>query len=93
VWGRRARLRFSNAFGTRPLVLDGVHVGLQLGGPSLVEGSNRPVAFAGKPAVTIAPGESAWSDPVDLTFVRDTEAAELAGRKLAVSVQPTRAAR
>src|ERR1700730_13324996 len=56
VWGRQARLRFSNAFGTRPLTLDGVHVGLQLGGPSLVKGSNRPVAFAGKPAVTIAPG-------------------------------------
>jgi len=86
VWGRQARLRFSNAFGTRPLVLDGVHVGLQLGGPALVKGSNRPVAFAGNPAVTIAPGASVWSDPVELAFVRDAEAADLAGRKLAVSV-------
>jgi lysophospholipase L1-like esterase len=85
VWGRQARLRFSNAFGTRPLALDGIYVGLQLGGPSLVKGSNRQVAFAGKPAVTIAPGASAWSDPVDLAFVRDAEAADLTGRKLAVS--------
>ena len=59
--------------------------GLQLGGPALVTGTNRPVAFAGKPAVTIAPGASVWSDPVDLAFVRDADAAELAGRKLAVS--------
>src|SRR6202011_5126211 len=54
VWGRQARLRFSNAFGTRPLVLDGVHAGLALGGPALVKGSNRPVSFAGKPDVIIA---------------------------------------
>jgi lysophospholipase L1-like esterase len=85
IWGRQARLRFSNAFGTRALTLDGVYVGLPLGGPALVKGSNRPVAFGGKADVTIAPGASAWSDPVDLAFVRDPDAPELAGRKLAVS--------
>jgi lysophospholipase L1-like esterase len=85
VWGRRARLRFSNVFGTRALTLDGVYIGLALGGPALVKGSSRPVAFAGKPEVTIAPGTSVWSDPVDLPFVRDFEAPELPGRKLSVS--------
>src|SRR5215467_1617800 len=38
VWGRQARLRFSNAFGTKPLTLDGVHAALALGGPSLIKG-------------------------------------------------------
>ena len=85
AWGAQTRLRFSNAFGTRPLALDGVYAGLALGGPALVKGSNRPVAFAGKPDVTIAAGASVWSDPVDLSFVRGPEAPELAGRKLAVS--------
>jgi lysophospholipase L1-like esterase len=85
VWGRQARLRFSNAFGTRALTLDGVYVGLALGGPALVKGSNRPVLFGGKPEVTIAPGAHVWSDAVDLAFVRDAQAPELAGRKLAVS--------
>src|SRR5215468_599025 len=80
VWGRQARLRFSNAFGTKPLTLDGVHVALALGGPSLIKGSNRPVSFAGKPDITIAPGDSVWSDPVDLDFVRDPQPAERAGR-------------
>src|SRR6516225_7704377 len=56
VWGRQARLRFSNAFGTKPLALDGVHVGLALGGPALVKGSNTPVTFGGKPDVVIAEG-------------------------------------
>jgi lysophospholipase L1-like esterase len=85
VWGRQARLRFSNAFGIRPLTLDDVHVGLALGGPSLIKGSNRTVSFASKPDITIAPGASVWSDPVDLAFVRDPETPELAGRRLAVS--------
>ena len=29
LWGRKVRLRFSNALGTRPVTFDGVHVGLQ----------------------------------------------------------------
>src|SRR5215472_14089906 len=79
VWGRQARLRFSNVFGARPLTLDGVYVGLALGGPAVVTGSNQAVAFDGKPEVTIAPGASLWSDPVDLAFVRDASAPEFAG--------------
>ena len=47
LWGRQARLRFSNAFGTKPVTLDGVHVGLQLGSAALVPGTNRPVRFGG----------------------------------------------
>jgi lysophospholipase L1-like esterase len=85
VWGPQVRLRFSNAFGTKPLALDGVHAGLALGGPALVKGSNTPVTFRGKPDVVIAQGAWAWSDPVDLAFVRDPGAPDLAGRKLAVS--------
>jgi lysophospholipase L1-like esterase len=85
IWGQQARLRFSNVFGTRPVTFNDVYVGLQLGGPAIVAGTNRPVTFGGKGAVTIAPGDSAWSDAVALDFVRDPAAADLAGRKLAVS--------
>src|SRR2546421_9529882 len=46
IWGRQARLRFTNVFGTRPLTLDGAFVGLQLGGPALVKGSNQPITFS-----------------------------------------------
>jgi lysophospholipase L1-like esterase len=83
IWGRQTRLRFSNAFGTRPVTFDGVRVGLQLASAGVVTGSNRPVSFAGKPTVTIAPGESAWSDALASPFV--TDGAALAGRRLAVT--------
>src|SRR4051794_22191001 len=83
LWGREARLRFSNAFGTKPVTVNGVFAGLQLGGPAVMPGTNRPVRFEGKDSVTIAPGQWVWSDPVALPFVR--EPAELSGRKLAVS--------
>jgi lysophospholipase L1-like esterase len=85
IWGRQARLRFTNAFGTKPITFDGAYVGLQLGGPGLVKGTNRPVTFGGKESVTVEPGSTVWSDPVELTFVRDPAAAELAGRRLAAS--------
>jgi lysophospholipase L1-like esterase len=85
LWGRQARLRFSNALGTRPVTFDGVHVGLQQGAATLVPGSNRPVGFAGGYATTVAPGMSVWSDPVSLRLVDDPASPVLAGRRLAVS--------
>src|SRR5689334_17301283 len=80
IWGTAARLRFSNAFGTRPVAFDGVYAGLHLGGGTVVAATNRAVRFGGKPTVTIPPGESVWSDPITLNF-----GANLSGRKLAVS--------
>src|SRR3954467_7957593 len=83
IWGRQARIRLTNVFGSKPVTFDGVHVGLQMGGPGIVPGTNRPALFGSKDRVTIAPGASVWSDAVTLSFVRNP--AELTGRKLAVS--------
>lgn len=69
--------------GSKPVTFDGVFAGLQMSGAAIARGTNRPVTFAGKNSVTIAPGESAWSDAVALPFVRNAD--DLAGRKLAVS--------
>jgi lysophospholipase L1-like esterase len=84
VWAGRARLRFSNAFGTRPVTLDGAFVGLQQSSAAVMPGTNRPISFAGRTSITIAPGRDVWSDPVALPFVT-AQATLLAGRKLAVS--------
>ena len=54
-----------------------------MGSAALVRGSNRPVTFGGKRSVTVPPGESVWSDPVALSFVKQPD--DLAGRRLAVS--------
>jgi lysophospholipase L1-like esterase len=85
IWGRQARLRFSNALGTKPLHLDGVFVGLQHGGAMVMAGTTRPLRFGGEAGVVIPPGGSAWSDAVALPFARDAGAPLLAGRKLAIS--------
>jgi lysophospholipase L1-like esterase len=85
LWGHAARLRFSNVFGTRNLVLDGVHVGLQLGGAALLAGSNRAVRFGGADGVTIPPGEEVWSDAVELGLPTAADDKLLQGRRLAVS--------
>jgi lysophospholipase L1-like esterase len=85
VWGSEARIRLSNAFGTRPVTFDGVFLGIQSSGAALVADTNRAVTFERRAVVTIAPGESAWSDPVALSFLRTVTASALDGRKLAVS--------
>src|SRR5882757_7961524 len=83
LWGRQARIRLSNAFGTKPVTFDGVYVGLQLGSAALLRGSNRPVTFGGKASVTVPPGNSIWSDAIALPFAKQPD--DLAGRRLAVS--------
>jgi lysophospholipase L1-like esterase len=85
IWGGEARIRLSNVFGVRPVTFDGVFVGLQMIASAVVKGTNRPVTFGGQPSVTVAPGASAWSDPIALPFARNGAARSLAGRKLAVS--------
>jgi lysophospholipase L1-like esterase len=85
IWGKQARLRMTNVFGTRPVTFDGIHVGLQVNSAVVAKGTNKAVTFGGRNTVTIPPGEALWSDPVTLNFVRDPADRTLQGRKLAIS--------
>ncbi len=85
IWGGQARIRLSNAFGTKPVTFDGVYAGLQTSGSAVLPATNRAVLFAGKPSVTIQPGKMATSDAVALPFARNGADPMLVGRKLAVS--------
>jgi lysophospholipase L1-like esterase len=82
LWGPRARLRFANTFGNQPVTLDDVFAGLQSAGGNVAGGTNRRLTFNGKPALTLPPGQSGWSDPVLLPAAA---ASLLEERKLAVS--------
>jgi lysophospholipase L1-like esterase len=64
--GRHLRLRFSNVYGTAPLVIEGVQVARAVSGNAAATraGTNRPVTFGGKPGVSIAPGGQIDSDPI-----------------------------
>ncbi|MBX9700782.1 MAG: lysophospholipase, partial [Acetobacteraceae bacterium] len=85
LWGRSMRVRFTNAFGTRPLVVADAFLGLQGMGGNLAAGTNAPITFGGQKRATIPAGATLWSDAVELGFVRERELALLRGRRLAVS--------
>ncbi len=85
LWGEQTRIRLSNVLGTQPVTFTDAYVGLQLGSAELVRGSNQAITFSGNKSVTVAPGESVWSDSVALPFVTPANLNLLDGRKLAVS--------
>ncbi|HEY1606351.1 MAG TPA: SGNH/GDSL hydrolase family protein [Allosphingosinicella sp.] len=66
--GTRLRVRFSNLFGTQPLVIDAATIARAAdpAGNALVAGSMRPLTFAGSAEVTIPAGAEFLSDPVAL---------------------------
>jgi len=66
--GSTLRIRLSNRYGSTPLVLGRVTVGVRGQGASLVTGSERRLTFAGRASVTIPAGAEAVSDPVGLRF-------------------------
>ncbi len=84
VGGSDLRVRFTNAFGDRPLTLAGVHAGLRDRGAALLPGSNRPVTFGGSRTVTVPAGAAVWSDPLPGSIP--------AGADLAVSLRTPDAA-
>ena len=66
--GPRLRLRLANTFGTAPLRIDGARVALAAapGGSGIVAETDRAVTFEGQAGVTIPPGATWLSDPVNL---------------------------
>jgi lysophospholipase L1-like esterase len=66
--GPRLRLRLANTFGTAPLRIDGARVALAAapGGSGIVAETDRAVTFDGQAGVTIPPGATWLSDPVNL---------------------------
>lgn len=65
--GATLRLHLSNAFGTQPLHLDGVHIARPLAAASsaIDPATDRTVTFAGNAEVTIPAGAEYWSDPLE----------------------------
>lgn len=64
--GSHVRVQLQNTFGTEQLTFDAAYVGQRANGALLVPGSNHPLTFGGMASVTIPPGGSVTSDPVEL---------------------------
>jgi lysophospholipase L1-like esterase len=84
IWGQQARIRLSNAMGTRPVTFRHATVALQLSGAALVPNTKAGVRFGGSDHVTVQPGQWVWSDPVTLA-IPSAPSTITSGRKLAVS--------
>ncbi len=61
--GETVRVRFSNLYGTSPLVIGAVEIAQTLKGAAIVPGTNKALTFSGQPSVSIPPGALVVSDP------------------------------
>src|SRR5439155_505338 len=66
IGGDTLRVRLSNAYGTRKLLVGAARVGLRDTGPAIIKGSDRMLTFGGAESATIAAGTLLISDPVSL---------------------------
>jgi lysophospholipase L1-like esterase len=73
IGGDAVRIRVSNEYGDRPLVIDAAHVAVRDSGSSIQQATDRALTFGGRSAVRLLPGAIAFSDPVafDVPALRD----------------------
>src|SRR5262249_5280854 len=64
--GTKARIRISNIFGERPLLVGTLHLARRSAGADIEPASDRPVLFRGRSSTTVAPRSTAVSDPIEL---------------------------
>jgi lysophospholipase L1-like esterase len=75
IGGSTLRVRLSNAYGTRPLAVGAVRVGVRSRGPGIAPETARTVTFGGEGSATIAVGALLVSDPVELSVAPLTDLA------------------
>jgi len=66
IGGTKVRIRLSNEFGTKPVLIEAASIGLTSGTADIVSGSLRPLTFGSSKSITVLPGAPALSDPVEL---------------------------
>jgi lysophospholipase L1-like esterase len=73
VGGSQIRIRLSNEFGSSPLIVGSVTVGVPNDAASVVRGSIRTVTFGGNTSIAIPPGAPALSDAVAFSAAYGSE--------------------
>jgi len=64
IGGDRVRIRLSNEYGDRPLVIGSAHIAQRSAGSGIDATTDRAITFDGKPGLRLRPGAIAFSDPV-----------------------------
>jgi lysophospholipase L1-like esterase len=75
IGGSKVRIRLSNEFGAKPILIGAASIGLAGENPDIATGSLRPLTFGGSKSIIIPPGAPALSDPVDLSVTPLSEIA------------------
>ena len=75
IGGNEVRVTLSNSMGTTPLVVRQAHVALRANGAAIQPSSDRRLSFGGLTSVTIPPGASMVSDPVELNVAPQSDLA------------------
>src|SRR5262249_2038468 len=68
IGGERLRVRISNAYGNRPLIIGAAMIALRDKGPTIVAGSGRKLTFGGRDSAVVAAGAGQYSDAVGLSL-------------------------
>jgi lysophospholipase L1-like esterase len=68
IGGEMVRVRFSNLYGTDPLVIGAAQIAQTLKGAAVVVGSGKALTFHGQPSVSIPPGALVVSDGIPFKF-------------------------
>lgn len=68
IGGSKARVRFTNRFGDKPLVIGGAAIAIESAAAAPASGTERRLTFMGVRSVTVPPHADAYSDPVSLTI-------------------------
>jgi lysophospholipase L1-like esterase len=68
IGGETLRVRFSNLYGTDPLVIGAAQIAQTLKGVAVVAGSGKPLTFHGQASVSIPAGALAVSDGIPFKF-------------------------
>ena len=66
VGGAKIRIRISNDYGERPLLIGAVHVARRAAGADIDPASDRAVLFQGRSSTTVSPKSMVMSDAVGL---------------------------
>jgi lysophospholipase L1-like esterase len=68
IGGNKVRVRLSNEFGTRSVLIGSASIALAGENSAIDSESLRPLTFGGANSVILLPGAPALSDPVELSF-------------------------
>jgi lysophospholipase L1-like esterase len=64
IGGDDVRIRLSNEYGDRPLMIDAAHIAVRDTGASIDASTDHALTFGGRSSLQMRPGAVVWSDPV-----------------------------